>query len=459
MRLGERVEEWLEWLGLRHARQGEPATLIKLSPEELAAAKAAERREEQIAFVRGIREFKQNSGFSRSHVYILSLADYRAAIHHKWDRVVDKVDQLTRMVIRKHSDKQCLFAQADDETYVMAMPTLDRHQAHERIARMAIDLTGFLVGAQPVNGQRPVVVTANCEAAQLIVGDDTIDLLALRDIVERARAIITQPGDTEPALTNLLQDAERNILRLPPEEVKAAELSAEWERIKFQKKQFREWNCFRVEPQGGSALEEQESGLPFTDQTKLSVLWRPCWVDETGLVSSYLARMLRQDGPDCLPLEGNVIYPFGSIEGMMTIDRSIIAAGVQLLHANQLDKGPISLVLPLCIQSLQRTTRWQMVSAIAELPATVRTKRLKIELSRLPDGITDEELRDIVDFIQGNLGCVAMVRLRPTKRAMALIEKTNATMVGVDLSELRPEEQMGDLDLLANLEYFRQMAS
>ncbi len=105
----------------------------ELVAARLVAMRERERRDEQLYFLHAVRRFLQASPELRSRIYVLSLSDFRETVAEKWARLGDKVGLLTRSIIHKHVDKLALFCQADDETFIMALPTLSRDEAHRRV--------------------------------------------------------------------------------------------------------------------------------------------------------------------------------------------------------------------------------------------------------------------------------------------------------------------------------------
>jgi len=99
-----------------------------------------------------------------------------------------------------------------------------------------------------------------------------------------------------------------------------------------------------------------------------------------------------------------------------------------------------------------------LTGPLVDLPAAMRRDRLKIELFQVPQGVSAAEIGERVSFLRG-LGCESMVRLRPSAAPVGLVARSKVKLIGLDLAELAPDEQMGDEDLLANLERFLQMAS
>ena len=433
-----------------------------VSATGLRSFKDAERDDEQRCFVHAIQRMVKANPVLRSHVYIISLADFRQTVAAKWSRLADKVMLLTRAIIHKHMDKLSLLAQADDDTFILAMPALDRLEARRRIARMASDLSAALIGDQVLSGQRPAAVTANLPFEDVVDGDGKLDLAAIQGAVHRARAVI-DAGVSEDAQSKA-DIAEPEAIRIPPPAndltvgSRWAWRNGEW--VDFAagtRKAQSAWSCFHFGALQSQSTSPGEDVPPLPEGAKLSVFWRPTWISANDGVAAYWARPCRVDAEGVPSREGPGAYPTGAATGILAIDRHLAIAVAAILTGRFADLGRASLVLPLSWPSLGTQNRWLVTGCLADLPAGVRRDFLKIELFRIPAEASLNELKDVVHFLRG-LGGEVLVRLNARSAPVGLMAKSGATMVGLDLAELRSDEQMPDDALLVNLARFCQMA-
>lgn len=448
----------------RRRRRGRAvrATPPPASAGELLSLRDRERDDEQRCFVHAIQRMVKTNPALRSHIYIISLADFRQTVAAKWSRLADKVMLLTRAIIHKHMDKVSLLAQADDDTFVLAMPTLDRLEARRRVARMASDLSASLIGDQLLSGQRPAAVTANLPFDEVVDGDGKLNLAAIREAVRRVSAVIADAlvGD-QPGQADLPTNGE---IRLPaPANDRTAGAKWSWRNGEWvdidagSRKALSAWQCFRFGAQQDPSSAPEEEVPPLPEGAKLTVVWRPTWISASDGVAAYWARTVRVDGEGCPPREGPAAYPSRSAAGMLAIDRHLANAVARTLRERAGNSGLAALVLPLSWQSLDSKNRWLVTGCLTDLPVGTRRGKLRIELFQIPPGSRPDEIKDVVQFLKG-LGGQVLIRLSARSAPVGLMAKSGATLVGLDLAELRSDEQMPDEDLLINLSRFFQMA-
>ncbi len=430
----------------------------------------------------------ENNPRLRSHLYLISLADFREAATAKWARLADKVSVLTRAIIQRHIEKNGLFAQVDDETFVIALPAMSRQHAHERVTLIAKDLSSRLLGDRLVAGQRPLAIAANMPLTSAMAGDGGLNPLAIRLAVNEVRSVLvplapsaSSPGPADAdLLARLLTGGRKDRLasgaarrRRSPRfdgrggtpgrsrfiaEIRAGgPINGPSCMAGFALRRG-EWQIFSASRSGRDGLPKGADIRPVPPEAQLSVLWRPTWVAASEGISAYCARILRVDEVGAAPLDGTAAYGAGTATGNLALDRCVVAAAMTALQAPNAALRGAGLILPLCWSSLDSAARWSLTGPLTDLPAPLRRDRLKIELFQVPPGVNEAEIGERLSFIKG-LGCDAMIRLRPSSAPVGRMAKGQAKMIGLDLTELGPDEQMGDEDLLANLQRFHQMAA
>ncbi len=432
--------------------------------------------DEQVRFVAAVRRMSAANPRLCSRIHVVCLADFREAAAEKWTRLAGKVGLLTRAVIRRHLGSLALFAQVDEDIFVIALPGLSRQQARGRTAAIANDLGSRLLGDLLIAGQRSLAVTVNLPLAVAMTPDRGLDAAAIRHCVEATRAIVAIPPD-QPAhgarepLVRLRQSSSIGSARrgkddfdaaLPPaDEAEAFAVGpepGEWLRLlRAERKIIHRWRCFRADHGPPSDRPDGEDGLQLPEGALLSVVWRPIWMAEREGIAAYCARILRRDHPGGALLEGPAAYAARSPARALALDRRAVAAAMAACHGVDAEQGRASLIIPLAWSSLDGASRWALAAPIARLPLAVRRVRLKLEVCRLPAAVSEDTLRDVVSFVR-SLGCDCLVRLRPSHVPMGPVAQSRPALVGLDLSELAADEQMGDEDLLANLNRFSRMA-
>ena len=446
----------------------------------LAAMRERERRDEQIYFVEAMRRLSRADPNLRSHLYIISLKDFRDAVAAKWLRLSDKVAMLTRTIIARHLGKGDLFAQADDETFVLAMPTLGRQQARQRVVSIAQDLSDRLLGDGTVAGRRPEALAANIPFSAAVRADGSFDMTAIRQEVDRTRPVISAAPRDEKGeasgvvvrwhLDTLMRGAERVSVGMPmPPEVandspapqrRPAAQPLGWRAMASdQTRVAREWKCFQANApphDDDGDLDGVSPALP--EGATLSLMWRPSWVAAEEAISLYQARVVRIDHPGAAPLEGSAAYPGRIGTSGLVLDRFVVASSVAALRAAESAGRRAKLLIPLCWKSLDPAARWSLLGPICDLPSALRHDRIKIELFRIPHDVDEAEVDHTLSFIRG-LGIEPVIRLRPSSAPIGLVARAGAQVITLDLAELGPDEQMGDDDLLTNLQRFQLSAS
>ena len=433
-----------------------------VSTADLLSRKSRERDEEQHCFVHAIQRMIAANPALRSHIYILSLADFRLTVAAKWTRLADKVILLTRTIIHKHMDKLSLVAQADDDTFVLTMPSLDRVESRRRIARMASDLSACLMGDQALGGQRSAVVTANLPFEKVIDDNGKLDMVAIRDAVRSGRAVIDGTVAENGQSNSAGPAHEKFKIPRPANDPKAGPRwrwrNGEWEDLETDiRKAGSAWRCFRFGAQPEETSGQCDEVPPLPEGAKLSVFWRPTWVSSRDGVAAYWARIVRLDSEGGTIREGHAAYPTRSLTGMMSIDRHLAVSAAGILRERSATLGQACLVVPISWESLWSKNRWVVTACLADLPVGTRRGKVRIELFRIPSAAGPDEIKDVVQFLKGLAGEV-LVRLNVGSAPVGQMAKSGASLVGLDLAELRSDEQMPDDDLLVNLQRFHQMA-
>lgn len=373
----------------------------------------------------------------RNRLSVLSLADFREAVGPKWPRLADKVATVADCVIRRHLDGgHDLFTQLDGETFVIAMPRCSREEARARITEIAEDLTVRLLGDGLVGGRRPAALAANLAFDEARAAGGGLDREAIRQAAEESRSLLAVArlagaaagARGEPLLTSLADQGE-------------AVAGPEWEYF------------HRAHAAAGPDLDERLRPLPR--DAVLSVLWRPTWVADSEAICAYLARVVRIDHPGAAPVEGALAYPLADPAGVYAIDRFVVARAVRDLKAGEAAERRTAVILPLSWTSLTPERRGELLLPLADLHPRTRGQLLKIEVFNIPDDATGEQMAGLMDFFR-HIGCAVMLRRHLEARPPPTLGP--APDVGIDLAELRPDERVGDAELVARLERLKRAA-
>ncbi|MCA1907068.1 MAG: hypothetical protein LDL39_01770 [Magnetospirillum sp.] len=358
-------------------------------------------------------------------VRAVSLADFRQVVGDKWPRLADKVSIIVDRLIHARLGAANPFRQVDEETWLLLFPKVSPEQARALTVAVVQDISRHLLGEGCVGGTRPLALAVHVDAAQLAGADPRRHSAVLRLAVEQGRALFDESGagmaGDRPVERALV---ERPVSRRHPE--------VEWEPI--------------LRRQADVAPDEPWKAVgPLPCEAKLSLLWRPTWVAESQAIAAYCARVARVDHPGDPPLEGSMAYPDDDPVTAETIDRFVCAAAVRDLMRSGPDGG--CAIVPLTWASLVGEHRAELAFPFADMPADMRRQRLKVEICRIPDTVTAEEARNMVNGLR-HLSGEVLLRLRLSSPLLRQVDELGEAKIGLDLSELRSDQRMADDRLL-----------
>lgn len=368
-------------------------------------------------------------------VRAVSLADFRQVVGDKWPRLAGKVSIIVDRLIRARLGEANPYRQVDEETWLLLFPKVSPEQARALTVAVVQDISRHLLGEGCVGGTRPLALAVHVDAAELAGADPRRHAAVLRSAVEQGRALFDESGperaDERPAERSLV---ERPASRRHPE--------AEWEPILRR-------------PVGADPDEPWKGVGPIPCEAKLSLLWRPTWVAESQAIAAYCARVARVDHPGDPPLEGSMAYPDDDPVTAETIDRFVSAAAVRDLIRSGPDGG--CAIVPLTWASLVGEHRAELAFPFADMPADMRRQRLKVEICRIPDTVTAEEARNMVNGLR-HLSGEVLLRLRLSSPLLRQVDELGEAKIGLDLSELRSDQRMADDRLLDVLDLLQASA-
>lgn len=388
----------------------------------------------------------------KAKLHVVSLVEYRESVGDKWARLADKVAIIVEQVVRRNIGKGNTFCRDGEDCWILAFPELTPDEARRRTMTVVEELGRFLYGHQNQGGpDRPVALAAEIPVAEAVGEDGELVELRIACAVAEARSYVSSRGlpylpatDTLPgsgagdpldgwAALDRGDDARRDTTR--------------WETIE------------------GTGVKRPAAYLdpsivgPIPAGASLSLLWRPTWVAMGEAISAYGARVVRRDRQDDEPLEGCRAYPDDDVATALTLDRFVVNSAVRDIRnaARNAEEGAPqpSVILPLSWQSLSSDQRQSVVFALSDLTQEIRNTRLVIEIFHIPDGTTTPELEAVVSFV-GGLCREVLVRTRLSAKRSSVAAEIGVSMVGLDLSEFRPEDKMDDERLLAVLARIQQ---
>jgi hypothetical protein len=383
----------------------------------------------------------------KAKLHVVSLSEYRESVGEKWSRLADKVSIIVDQVVRRNIGKGNTFCRDGEDCWILAFPELDIDDARRRTIAVVEELGRFLYGHQPAGGQeRPVALAAEIIAADAVGEDGEFIQARLRSAVDEVRANLSVTG----------------LPYLPSVAVKTGPAANDplkgWgalDRGPDLRKEDMQWET--IESTGvkkpAAYLDPSIVG-PIPPGAALALVWRPTWVAVGEAISAYSARVVRRDHEKGEPVEGCWAYPEGDVATAITLDRFVVNSAVRDIRnaARNAQEGmpQPSVILPLSWQSLSSEQRQGVVVALSDLTQETRNTRLVIEIFHIPDGTSTPELESVVSFVSG-LCREVLIRTRLSSHRTSVAAEIGVSMIGLDLSELRPDEKMDDEQLLAVL--------
>jgi hypothetical protein len=387
-----------------------------------------------------------------TRLHIVSVADFRQAVGAKWPRLADKVAMIADALIRRHIGSGNAWTRDGDDTFLLLYPTVPRDEARRRTALIAEDISRHLLGDGVIGGQRPVAIMANIALATVVDRRFAVRSQAVRRAVDSGRALLpTLPEDLDTDQPMFAALAE------VPTGTVGGRSRARWVPLAGAEAPPTDvgWQAFTVTPAAHQQKPKWWEVGPLPPGARLSLMWRPTWVARGEAISAYTARVVRVDYDGAEPLEGSRAYPPGDVATALTLDRFVINTAVRQLSAGQ-GAGP-SVILPLSWATLASDQRMATIAAFADVTAETRRDRVRVEVFDVPDEATGDNLQSVAEAVR-TLGCEVILRLRLGSRSPEEVASCGAAVIGLDLSELPPEQRMGDDALLETLRGFQQGA-
>ncbi|CAA7612186.1 hypothetical protein [Magnetospirillum sp. SS-4] len=194
----------------------------------------------------------------------------------------------------------------------------------------------------------------------------------------------------------------------------------------------------------------------MTPESSLTLVWSPTWVTSRRAIGAFHARVIRVDKEGAPSLEGvNAYAGLAPIE-VLTLDRFTATQAAKELKALFFGRQKVGLTVPVHWMSL--APRWRDCIRIPfeDCPPVARQKQLKMEVFGLSPSVPPHALRRMFEPLE-RVGCDVMARL-PLSAVDMIPSLSFLKAVGVDLAELGDDERVGDDELFARLELFRETA-
>lgn len=432
------------------------------------AAPLAQRRDPNLAarpaeprpatdFSEGLLRLAELDWTREPRLHAVSLAEFRDAVADKWDRLVDKIEMIVDNLTRRHVGKGNEYYRVSEDSFVFVFFGLSADEALRRAAAIAADLERHLVGDGSINGKQPRMPPRDVRLDGVIADDGGVDLDALHAATTRWP---TAEGESpRQALRRHLMPSAAATVSTPihaqhhhRSSVGAAYLPSAEEA--HHSSLWRHFNFKR--DTDNTALDPWCTVPPISADTRLSLVWRPTWVSDGEAISSYSARVLRTDRGREQVLEGTLAYPGNDLRTAIALDRFVVAAAVRNIVRADVVSGP-SIIIPLNWASFTSDRRGDVIAPFADLPHALRQARVKVELFRIPPDVDPGQLDEAVSFLR-TIGCDVMVRMRLSSPVIERAAASGASAVGLDLSELKTTERMGDEALLSTLDQMHDAA-
>ncbi len=421
-----------QWLWSRLHRRKNLRQSLTTSPAVRENGSAG-RRPRQTPFEAAVAHLSALPDGGAGRVRAISLADFRQSVGEKWARLADKVAIITDNLIRRYIGVGNVYQRQGDDVWLLAFPALSADEARTVATLIAQEISRHLLGERCVAGERPQALAACLQAGRTLDAAGHVDVGSVHAALAETEAFIDHlsAGNLDPGWKPITTPAHRTD-----------PLTA--------------WTPIQTRPEMASTEPWQDVG-PLTGDSRLSLLWRPTWVAENEAISAYCARVVRIDHDGMAPLEGPQAYPEADANSAFAIDRFVAAGALRDLQKALRSGRGGSIIVPLSWSSLQLDRRGQLMPLFAELDPGQRQERLNIEVFRIPDDAAPQAVAELTRFLQGLCGNV-LLRLRMSSDLLCRVHELGGAKVGLDLSELRPQERMNDVALLATLDALQNSA-
>ena len=403
------------------------------TPRPVGAAAAGTGRPQRDISVESaadrLQEMVERDPSLKAKLHIVSLVEFRDWVGDKWPRLAGKVAIIVEQVIRRHAGPGNPFCQDGEDRWIIVFPGLSPDEARRRSLAVVEDLGRHLFGEQSGEGQRAMAVATEIPVADAVSAEGELNRGQVEAAIRESRAFV--PAGPVADSLNRWKPMERSG--------QARRDEPAWEVI---------------EGAGKTPTAESEIIAPLPAAVRLSLVWRPTWVASGEAISAYGARVIRIDHEGAEALEGCRAYPPNDVAAALRIDRFVTSSAVHdivtAMRNGESQADQASVISPRSWASLASDQRGSVVIPLSELTQQTRNTRLVIEIFGVPDGTTTPELESVVSFVR-SLCREVLVRTRMSAKRSSLAAEIGVSMVGLDLSELRPDERMDDDRLLETL--------
>ncbi|TAN56765.1 MAG: hypothetical protein EPN20_18280 [Magnetospirillum sp.] len=378
-----------------------------------------------------LQDLLQRDPSLKAKLHIVSLVEFREWVGEKWPRLATKVGLIVEQVIRRHVGAGNPFCQDGEDRWIIAFPELSPEEARQRTVAVVEDLGRHLFGEQSGEGQRAVAVATEISVSEAVSDDGELNVIHVQAAIDQSRAFVSSGTVSD------------SINQWKP-----------MERTDPSRREEMAWEVIEGSHGAKAPAFDPDMVAPLPPAARLSLVWRPTWVASGEAISAYGARVIRIDHEGAEALEGCRAYPPGDVNAALRLDRFVVSTAVRdisaAIRSGDAKSNQASAIVPISWASLSSEQRNTVVIPFSELTEDTRNTRLVIEIFGIPDGTTTPELESVVSYVKA-LCREVLVRTRMSAKRSSLAAEIGVSMVGLDLSELRPDERMDDESLLATL--------
>ncbi|MGE4279138.1 MAG: hypothetical protein AB7G62_06085 [Magnetospirillum sp.] len=417
---------------------------------------------------------REDQGRFGTKLHVISLVEFREAVGERWSKVSDKVMMIAEGVITKNLGAGNLFSRQGTDFFTLVFRTCSADEGRLRAHTIAQELGTRLVGDQFQGVERPLALAAEMELAEAVLPDGTLNHAAIQRAVGEKRALIAAAiaddsskawvpptaapvakpkaaaGDLPHAVTGEAQVRQAQdpgwVAMDAPKRMKDSDTA---------------WIILdtgpRPEPSKVAAPAIMPSAPPLTDTSRLTLLWRPTWVNQPETIGAYVARLQRLDKPDGITLDGVLAYPRDDENSTLSLDRYCIGNAMRDFRASENAGNGSSVVIPIHWATLAAENRMEILAPFADIPEAVRQNRVVIDLFGIPEQLNARILMEAVAITRPLCRAVAL-RTRLGDSRAKLAADSGIAMIGIDLAQLSPTERADDATLLGHLRRYQDQA-
>jgi|GEM_PF-1938196 len=405
------------------------------------------------------------------HLHLISLKALREALgEFEWQRRDERIRMLSEGLIGRRLPKGATFKRFGEDAFVLVFPNTPDEQAGALTLMIADDMGYRLIGEQFGASNNCRIGIAKADTQLMVSGggldkgameialnsvipvetdfskdrpdlDDDDDDFALprNDVIDDTEeegpsmnlGDLGGPGEAskvEPKWGELKkQKGPSNEARMIPGEKKKPDPGPEWVAADVEEKTENESDWFAMG--AAASISPLTVGLP----EDLFAVVHPAWSLMSGKIDLHVLAMAVQRGGATV-VGSLVLGKEPSLQAIAVADRLLVEAGAKMLGGAR--KAPGAIIIPINWETMNEARFLMLNAAFGCIDDTIRKSRLMMELTHIPEGVSQERVKAVIQRLK-TVSCGVLVRESLGLRRHALFRNAGAMAVGIDLEDER----------------------